>query len=121
MKVLRDMLPTVAISVHREHDRDAVWDGEGPDPVEIGYEPYVVVVRAIAIMNGEIIEGSAYLGSSYYKADEPLGMVHGYLPQLIEEALEELHKIHPAGWLEVVQPFLRGVSIGVQVEQEEEA
>lgn len=112
------MLPSVAISVTRERDFDARWDGEGPDPTEIGYDAYTVVVRAFFILNGEIIEGNSYLGSSYYKPDEPIDMAHGYLPQMIEEALEELHKIHPAGWLPVVKQFLRGVSIGIDQEQE---
>ncbi len=42
------------------------------------------------IVQGEVIEGEASMGGSYYLESEPLGEVHGYLPQMVEEAIEEL-------------------------------
>lgn len=124
MTVLADLMPSVALSVHREHDPDAVWDGEGPDPVEIGYNPYVVVVRAITVMKGEIVEGSAHLCSSYYKPDEDIGMVHGYLPQMIGEALQELWNNVPDAAvktsIKVSIDFMTGVLHGMHQQQEQE-
>lgn len=88
---LREIAPSIAFSASREHDHDEIWDGDGPDPAEDGYTPYVVEVNANVIINGEFIESAAYLGGSYYQYDEPLDDVHGYLPQMLEEAATELY------------------------------
>jgi len=84
--------PDVVIEVTRERDEYFRWDGDGPDPEEEGFEAYDVDVTARCIRNGEMVEGRDSLGGSYYKPDEALGEVHGYLPQMIDEALEELNK-----------------------------
>lgn len=128
MKTLKDLAPTVAISVTREHDPDGKWDGEAPDPTDQGYVPCVVVVRVFTIVNGEIAEGTSYLGNSYYKPEEDTGMAHGYLPQMIEEAITELLRNHPMvmdlvaarGFLVGVMNQIYGTQVGPwnQVEME---
>ncbi len=82
--------PDIAITLSRSMDDNFRWDGDGPDPNEEGYYAYDVDVTAIAIRNGVVLEGRASLGGSYFQPDEPIGEVHGYLPQMVEEAVEEL-------------------------------
>lgn len=82
--------PAIAIIVSRRFDPYYRWDGDGPDPSEDGFDAYDVTVKAISIKGGRLIEGASTLGGSYFADDEPLDDVHGYLPQMVEEALEEL-------------------------------
>jgi hypothetical protein len=89
---LRKQFPNLAIEVTREADVNFIWDGEGPDPAEEGYLPYDVKVAARVIHAGRIVEGVQYLGGSYFEYDEPTGEIHGYLPQMIDEALDKLRK-----------------------------
>jgi len=84
--------PEVAITVSREADEYFRWDGDGPDPTEEGFQAYDVDVKARAIRNGVMYEGNSSLGGSYFQDDEPCGEIHGYLRQMVEEALEELDK-----------------------------
>ena len=83
-------LPNVAITVHREIDPFFQWDGDGPDPADDGFDAYDVIVTATTIVAGEFVKGKAYCGGTYYRMDEPIGDVHGYLPQMMQEALEDL-------------------------------
>jgi hypothetical protein len=89
---LKELAPSVHFTASREFDDDEVWDGDGPDPVEDGFMPYTVEIEATTIIGGEAIEASAYLGSSYMKDDEEIDDMHGYLPQKLEEAAEDLLK-----------------------------
>lgn len=82
--------PDVAIEVTRSADVNFIWDGDGTDPVEEGFYAYDVAVTAFAIRNGKMLTGSAYLGGCYLKPDEPIAEVHGYLPQMVEEATNDL-------------------------------
>ncbi len=86
--------PDVAITITRFED-PIPWDGDGPDPSEEGFTCYTFDVTASTILNGEMIEGSASLGSCWYRADDDSDTareIGGYLPQMIDEALEELDK-----------------------------
>lgn len=89
---LRVWCPEVNISVTREIDDFAVWDekelGEKPDDCQ----PYVFTVTARTIRNGEMLTGESTLSESWCTPDEPIDDVHGYLPQMIDEALGELDK-----------------------------
>lgn len=87
---LRRIAPNIAFSVNWEGDPYHSWDGDGPDPREEGYEPHNVDVIAHAIVNGEDIEGRNNLGGVYDKPDERDPDIHGYLPQMLEEAAKEL-------------------------------
>lgn len=87
---LRTIAPSVAITVSREIDEHELWDGEGPDPREDGYQPYCVDVTSRIILDGEIVEARESLCSSYYLDDEPIGEAHGYLPQMLQESLKRL-------------------------------
>lgn len=82
--------PDVAVQVSRELDSYHSWDGDGPDPRNDGYSPYTVTVKAMTIRNGVLLEGVAYLGACYFLPEEPIGDVHGYLPDMLAEALTEL-------------------------------
>jgi hypothetical protein len=109
---LKEFAPNVVCCSHAELDDGFVWDGDGPDPTEEGYYPHTVYVTVKAIANGEIVEGVAALGGSYYQHDEPLDDIHGYLPQMLQEAVAELEdklaRDHPVVHeLRVVQMFLR--------------
>lgn len=90
---LRELAPSVSFTVSREIDLHDRWDGDGPDPRDDGFDAYDVDVTASAIVGGELIEGSASLGSSYFRPDEPTGELHGYLPQMLDEAAEELQQV----------------------------
>jgi hypothetical protein len=90
MKRLRYIAPSIALSVSREIDEDEEWDGDGPDPQEEGYLPYCIEVTASTVIGGYLKEGFASLCSSYYQPDEPIGEAHGYLPQMVDEALSRL-------------------------------
>ena len=93
MEKLKEIAPLVAVTTSRKRDEYYQWDGDGPDPSEDGYEVYDVTVEACAIVKGERAYGHHYLGGSYYQDDEPLGEIHGYLPQMVEEALVDLAKL----------------------------
>lgn len=82
--------PDVAIHVSRLYDPSCQWDGDGPDPEEDGFSPYDVSVTVYAIRAGRLYEAEATLGGSYFRDDEEIGEIHGYYPQMLEEALEEL-------------------------------
>ena len=90
IEALRLTRPDVAITVSRESDGFFVWDGDGPDPTEDGYDAYDVDVVACTIRNGALVEGRASLGGCYFLPDEPLADVHGYLPQMVDEAVAEM-------------------------------
>lgn len=92
IEALRLTRPDVAITVTRELDPSFEWDGDGPDPTEDGFDAYDVDVVACCIRNGQLIEGRASLGGSYFQPEEPIGAVHGYLPQMVDEAVEEMDK-----------------------------
>lgn len=92
---LATVAPSISFSVYREVDEFNTWDGDGPDPAEEGYEAFNVTASAKAVLNGEIVEGKAHLGGSYYLPSEPIGEVHGYLWQMLEEAAQELEEKLP--------------------------
>lgn len=90
---LREIAPSIVITVTWTPDPHCSWDGDGPDPREEGLNPYDVDVVATVIRNGEFVEGKASLGSTWKKHDEMTEDdedVHGYLPQMLQEAIKEL-------------------------------
>lgn len=86
---LKELAPNVSFTDSKEVDEDEVWDGDGPDPQDEGFTPYAVTWTATTIHQGNELEGNAYLGSCYMK-DEEIGACHGYTPQKLEEAAQEL-------------------------------
>ncbi len=82
--------PDIAFSVSRQLDPSFRWDGDGPDPEDDGYRAYDVEVAATVIVNGAFVEGIACLGGSYFQSGEPNGNIHGYLLQMMDDALAEL-------------------------------
>lgn len=89
---LKEVAPGLAVITRKTHDQYFRWDGDGEDPEKNGYLPYDVDVEVAAIHKGEFMTGRASLGGSYYKPNEPVGEIHGYLPQMLEEACEDLMK-----------------------------
>src|SRR5690348_2884679 len=87
---LAEAAPAIAFSASRSIDSYYSWDGDGPDPRDEGFDPCNVDVQAFAILGGSVIEGHDYLGGCYYRHDEPMGDVHGYLLQMLQAATEEL-------------------------------
>lgn len=82
--------PDVCIKVSRTIDRNFRWDGDGRDPVERGMDAYDIDVTAMTIRNGKIVEGHASLGGTYMYPQDKIGEISGYLPQMVDEAVEEL-------------------------------
>jgi hypothetical protein len=87
---LKRLAPSVAFSATDAPDDDGVWDGDGPDPIEYGLTPREVTVTAMAIVGGEAFRGNAYLTGCYLGHGERLGDIHGYLPQMLDEAADDL-------------------------------
>jgi len=92
-KVLLDELkqkrPEVSVRVTWEIDPYYEWDGDGELLEDM--IAHNVDVKALTIINGVLLEGVASLGGCYSNEDgshDP--EIHGYFPQLLEEALEDL-------------------------------
>ncbi len=90
LETLKEIAPSIALEQGRTIDEYYQWDGDGPDPAEEGYAAYYVTVKATAIVNGSKISGNDSLGGCYYQHGETIGEIHGYLPQMLESAIEEL-------------------------------
>lgn len=87
---LKQLAPNIAITTATTPDPHFEWDGDGPDPQDEGYEPCDVDVTATAILDGELVEGEASMGGHYVSDDDPDPDFGGYLPQMIEESLQDL-------------------------------
>jgi hypothetical protein len=94
---LRSIAPSILFQVKWEEDRYFRWDGDGPDPRERGYDPHDVDVSATAIVKGQEVQGEASLGGVYDKPDKKDPDIHGYLPQMLEEAASKLSDSLPGG------------------------
>jgi len=92
LESLKEICPNICVTVDREEDHYYSWDGDGNDPRDDGFQPYDVSVKATAIYKGNAISGVANMGGHYQKPDEFELDLGGYLPQMIEEALEELQE-----------------------------
>ena len=90
--------PETSFTVSAVIDEDSTWDGDGADPVEYGFSPFIVTVTASRISKGQLIEGHSHLGSSYVEEasdfNDPNKLIdfeiHGYFPQMLQEAFQEL-------------------------------
>lgn len=101
LPALHDIAPSIVITITHEPDDDGFynWNEEEWGPAE-NYECYRTTVTATVILNGEFVTASAYLGCSYEKFGEPkCPEIHGYLPQMIEEAITELRKTDLPGFM----------------------
>jgi len=83
----------IHIGIEWQQDPNFVWDGDGPDPANDGIVAHDVTVTACKIIAGEMYEGSANLGGSYSPYGGPhCPLIHGYLAQMVEEAVTELRE-----------------------------
>lgn len=97
-KELAKIAPSVSIVTIWEHDpghTDIRTDCDGfdnEDPED--WQAWQSEIKALAIVNGEEITGSAYLGGTWGKAGDTPEMsnptISGYENQMTVEALEEL-------------------------------
>lgn len=87
---LAKLAPNISFSVEYTLDPHFQWDGDGPDPRDDGFEPFDVDVFARAIVAGETLEGRNSLGGCYEKPGEWEPDIGGYLPQMLDEAIDEL-------------------------------
>mgnify|MGYP003556210305 CR=1 FL=1 len=116
-KALAAIAPSICIRTIWEHDEDCrdirkdVCDMEDEDPDD--WQAWQSNVKAVAIVNGEEIEGNAYLGGTWEKAgdvpEESNPEISGYENQMTVEALEELF-VSPA-----IQPSL-AAEIGLAID-----
>jgi hypothetical protein len=83
--------PHLHLSTTWEEDPTFTWDGDGPDPATSGFYAHDVTVAVRRIEQGQILEAESHLGGSYSQFGGPhCPDIHGYFPQMAEEALEEL-------------------------------
>jgi hypothetical protein len=88
---LAAVAPLVHISTTWEEDPYFIWDGDAPDPCADGYFAHDVTVTAMRIDQGTMREAESHLGGSYsHYSGSHCPDIHGYFPQMAEEALEEL-------------------------------
>jgi len=88
----RHFRPDLAITVEWEYDRHFSWDGdmENPklDPVD-PLSPHNVILTASIIRQGVLVQNNVSLGGCYAPLGGPYDEeINGYLPQLIDEALQ---------------------------------
>lgn len=84
--------PSIAVGVQWERDDQYRWDGSGPNPKKSGLYPHDVSVRVSIIGLGRLLHGFAFLGGCYARPNRMTPSdhdVHGYLPTMVEEAIEE--------------------------------
>lgn len=114
-RMLKRLAPSIACTLVYERDPYYTWDGDGPDPSDEGYEPFTVTVVVKTIEGGEEISGLDDLGGNYEKVDSRGRVSHpdedigGYLPQMLDKALEEL--------LEELGEIVGGASVKTQVKK----
>lgn len=88
----RHFRPDVAITVSWRYDMSFSWDGDGNDPQfdqDDPLYPHEVTVTASIIRRGVLIQDSVYLGGCYAPLDGPYDEeIDGYLPQLIDDAIQ---------------------------------
>lgn len=96
----------VAIETIWQHDDDIHpdirKDCDGFNDADPGdWQAWRSEVRATAIVKGKPITGSAYLGGTWEKSGDDPSMsnpeISGYLPQMIEEAVQDLRNALPEG------------------------
>lgn len=112
-KTLATVAPSLSIRTFWEHDPDCHdirkdCDGfDDEDPAD--WQAWQSEIRATAIVSGDELTGSAYLGGTWEKAGdaphESNPTISGYEPQMTCEAIEEL-----AGHLPPDSPLLAETS-----------
>ncbi len=94
-KELKRLAPSVAYTTEVAVDHDFVWDGDGPDPVEKGFQAYDAWVHATKIVEGEAVEESVCLGGVYMKSPNESPDFHGYLTSMLKDVTDQMLKTFP--------------------------
>lgn len=83
--------PSIEFSVSWSPDHDGRWnEKEWGDQGEV--ECFNVDVSARAIVRGKMLEGNGYLGGCWEVPGDFDPDIHGYLPQMLQGAIDELLK-----------------------------
>lgn len=94
LATVRALCPSVCIEAIWSADANAKWDIEDDSLDRDDFTAWQSEVRASAIIAGQMLSGSAYLGGTWEKfgdnPNESNPEISGYLPQMLEEALREL-------------------------------
>lgn len=95
---LAKVAPSIAIETIWERDTHARWDADDSlDPDD--FTAWQSEVKVSAIIGGKMVSGSEYLGGTWEKYGDKPGEsnpeISGYLPQMIQEALNDLLKQLP--------------------------
>ena len=93
MKKLREIAPSIHFEAEYSVDVHAKWDGDGPDPIDEGMNAYYVDVFARAVVGGKSLTGQSSLGGVYEFPNKHDPDIGGYLPQMLEEAVNDLRSI----------------------------
>ena len=93
---VKHLAPSVAFSVTRSLD----------NPPKSGYRTYDVDIEAVVVIAGELVEAGSSLGNCEYKDGEPIGDIHGYLPQKLQEAAQNLRELVTEESINLVMPVL---------------
>ena len=106
---LKRIAPQMTVEVIWEPDPDGEWFEENGNVRN--YECWQSEVKVQIQLNGEFFDGNAYLGGTWEnKGDHPSESnpnISGYLPQMIEEAIDELIKSVPAAQYQETEEELR--------------
>jgi len=98
-KRLSILMPSVAIETIWEPDPDAQWDVDSATLKRSDFRAWQSEVRATAVVNGELVSGSAYLGGTWEKLGthpaESNPEISGYELQKTDEAIRELSALAP--------------------------
>ena len=104
-KRLAAVAPSIQIETIWEHDPDLYdirkdcdgFDDEDPND----WQAWQSEVRASAVVEGELVTGSAYLGGTWERAgdipSESNPEISGYEPDMTRDALKELSRAVPEG------------------------
>lgn len=90
LKKMTKIAPDIAITIDWVELQTFRWVGDGPDPAEDGYVAYDVDVWARAVSEGKLVEGRGSIGGYYDKPDDHDLELHGYLLDLLRQALDDL-------------------------------
>jgi hypothetical protein len=93
---LKETKPNFNVEVTACPDFDYQWDGDSEDPKKSGLYPFVLEVKVIAVIEGEMKECSEYLGGCYARKASAFNStrskdayeLHGYFSQMLEDAME---------------------------------
>lgn len=99
IKTLAKLAPGIALEIIWSKDPGSRWDIEDSELDPNDFEAWQSEVRASAIVDGKLKSESSHMGGTWEKlGDDPRQSnpdISGYLPQMAQEAYQELKKSLP--------------------------